>query len=58
VVADVEEEVVRARVVAVLHELHQREAKELLVELDGLLGVPADQGQVMDPLNGGRRPLG
>jgi len=58
VVADVEEEVIRPRVVAVLHELNQREAEELLVELDGLLGVLADQRQVVDPLNGGQRPLG
>src|SRR5258708_22825296 len=56
-VPDVEEEVVGAGVVAVLHELHQREAEELLIEPDGLLGVPADQGEVMHALNRGRRPV-
>src|SRR5258708_26302553 len=56
-VPDVEEEVVGAGVVAVLHELHQREAEELLIEPDSLLGVPADQGEVMHALNPGRRPV-
>src|SRR5262249_29253137 len=58
VVADVEEEVVRAGVVAVLDQLDQREAEELLVELDRLLGVLADQGQVVDTLNGRLRAAG
>src|SRR5258708_3178662 len=56
-VPDVEEEVVGAGVVAVLHELHQREAEELLIEPDSLLGVPADPGEAMHAPNGGRRPL-
>src|SRR5258708_15181170 len=56
-VPDVEAEVVGAGVVAVLHELHQREAEELLIEPDSLLGVPADQGEVMHALNRGRRPV-
>src|SRR5690348_9418937 len=54
-VANVEEEVARALVVPVLHQLNQREAEEALVELDGLLDVLADQRQVMHPADGGRR---
>src|SRR6266567_7000137 len=57
VVADVEEEMAGARIVAVFHQLHQREAEELLVELDGLLDVLADQGEMVDTLDGGGRPL-
>ena len=38
--------------------LDQREAQELLVEADRLLVVGADQGLVVDPGGGGRRPLG
>src|SRR5215472_575053 len=56
VVADVEEEVVGASVVAVLHELDEREAEEFLVELDRLLGVATDQGEVVHALYGRRRP--
>src|SRR5262245_23288459 len=56
-VADVEEEVAGTGVVAVLHQLDQREAEELLVELDRLLHVPADQGQVVHSLDGRVRPL-
>ena len=48
-VADVEEEVARAGVVAVLHQLDQREAEQPLVELDGLLHVTADQREVVHP---------
>src|SRR5689334_8164721 len=54
-VADVEEEVARALVVAVFHQLDQREAEEALVELDGLLDVLADQRQVVHPADGGWR---
>jgi hypothetical protein len=43
-----EEEMVRAFVVAILYQLDQ-EAEEVLIELDRLLGVLADQGEVMDP---------
>jgi len=44
VVADVEEEVIGARVIAVFYQLDEREAEELLIELDRLFGVLADQG--------------
>src|ERR1700740_173118 len=54
VIADVEEEVVRARVVAVLHQFDQREAQELLVELDRLLGIFTDQREVMHTADGCR----
>src|SRR5262249_55810995 len=47
-VADVEEEVRRPRVVAVLEQLHEREADELLIEADRPLGIGADQSKVMD----------
>ena len=47
-VAEVEEEVRGAVVVAVLDQLDQREAEQTLVELDGLLDVGADQRGVMD----------
>src|SRR5262245_41491761 len=56
-VADVEEEVAGTRVVAVLHQLDQGEAEKLLVELDRLLHVAADQRQVVHALHGGGRPL-
>ena len=56
-VADVEEEVAGAGVVAVLHQLDQREAEQFLVEADGLLDVPADQCGVVQAAAGGRRPL-
>src|SRR6516162_9525971 len=56
-VADVEEEVAGARVVPVFHQLHQREAEKLLVELDGLLDVLADQGEMVHALYRGGRPL-
>src|SRR5215472_18150494 len=55
VVADVEEEVVGALVVPVLYKLDQRESEELLVELDRLLGITADQGEMMYALHAGRR---
>src|ERR1700683_2885594 len=54
-VPDVEEEVVGTRVVTVLHQLYQRKPEEVLVELDRLLGVTADQGQMVDTLDGGMR---
>src|SRR5262249_59975990 len=57
VVADVEEEVAGARVIPVLHQFHQREAEKLLVELDRLLDVLADQGEMVHALHGGGRPL-
>jgi hypothetical protein len=41
-VADVEEEVAGAGIVAVLDQLDQREPEELLVEADRLLDVAAD----------------
>ena len=34
-----------------------QDAEELLVELDGLLGVLADQGEVVDPLHRAWRPV-
>ena len=46
-IADVEEEVRRAAVVAVLEHLGQRELEQLLVELDRPLDVVAQQGDVM-----------
>src|SRR5258708_12666897 len=55
-VPDVEEEVVGAGVVAVLHELHQREAEELLIEPDILLRVPAEQGQATPARTPPHRP--
>jgi iron complex transport system ATP-binding protein len=48
VVAQVEEEVGRPRVVAVLDQLDQRKPEQALVERDGLLDVAADQRGVMD----------
>ena len=58
VVADVEKQVRRAFVVAVLHQLDQRKAEQLLVELDRLLDVAADERHVVDAARAGRRPLG
>src|SRR5690349_8486046 len=56
-VAEVEEEVRRARVVPVLHQLDEREAEQALVELDRPLDVAADQRGVVDPPPGRRRAL-
>src|ERR1035438_8822856 len=56
-VADVKEEVIRAGVVAVLDQFHQREAEEPLIEADGLLGVLADQREVVNALDRGLRPI-
>ena len=56
-VADVEEEVRRARVVAVLEQLDEREADELLVEADRRLGIGADQREVVHAAAGRRRAL-
>jgi hypothetical protein len=47
-----------AGVVAVLHELDQREPEQLLVEPDRLLDVPADQREVVHPLHGRCGALG
>src|SRR5439155_493339 len=47
--ADVEEEVRRAFVVAVLEELYEREAEHVLVEGDRALGIGTDQREVMHP---------
>ena len=47
-VAEVEEEVRRPGVVAVLDQLDQREAQQVLVEPDRLLDVGADQRGVVD----------
>jgi hypothetical protein len=57
VVADVEEEVAGARVVAILDQLNQREPEKLLVELDGLFHVAADEGDMVDALDGAGGPL-
>src|SRR5690606_33453433 len=57
-VAEVEEEVRRAGVVAVLEHLDQGEAEQAVVELDGALDVTADQGDVVHATGGARRPLG
>ena len=51
-VADVEEEVRRALVVAVLEELGERELEEILVERDGRLDVA---GQQCDVVHAARR---
>jgi hypothetical protein len=52
VVAEVEEEVRRSRVVTVLDQLDQREAEQPLVEVDRPLDVTADQRGVMDATAG------
>src|SRR3954454_13823357 len=52
-VADVEEEVRGARVVAVLDQLGQREAEHVLVEAHGRLDVAADQRGVVQTAGGG-----
>src|SRR3954463_16611993 len=56
-VAEVEEEVRRARVVAVLDQLHEREPQQSLVELDGLLDVGADQCGMVDASSGRGGPI-
>ena len=58
VVADVEEEVVRARVVAVLEDLRQRELQHALVELDGPPDVGAQQREVVQTASRAGRPVG
>ena len=55
--ADVEEEVGRPGVVAVLEHLDQREAEQAVEELDGALHVAADQGDVVHAPGARRRPL-
>ena len=54
-VADVEEEVGAALVVAVLEHLDQREAEQPVVELDGAFHVAADQRGVVHAAGGRRR---
>src|SRR3954468_4835377 len=56
-VADVEEEVRGAGVVAVLDQLGQREAQHVLVEADGPLHVAADQRGVVQAAGGRRGAL-
>src|SRR4051795_12720638 len=56
-VADVEEEMRGARVVAVLDQLGQREAEHVLVEAHGPFDVAADQRGVVQAAGGGGRPL-
>src|SRR4051812_6232256 len=56
-VPDVEEEVRRARVVAVLDQLGEREAQHVLVEADGALHVAADQRRVVQAASRGGRAL-
>src|ERR1700712_2907063 len=55
-VAEVEEEVRRPGVVAVLHQLDEREPEDVLVERGRALAVGADQGGVVDA-SAGRVPL-
>ena len=57
-VADVEEEVRRAFVVAVLEHLDQRESEDTLEELHGALDVAADQRDVMHTAGGAGRAVG
>ena len=55
--ADVEEEVRRALVVAVLEQLDEREAEQVLVEADRALGIGADQREVVHAAAVRLRPL-
>src|SRR5712691_4472426 len=57
-VAEIEEKVGRAGVVAIFHDLDQREAEQVLVELDGLFDVAADHRQVVGAAHGRSRPRG
>ena len=54
-VAEVEEEMARAGIVAVLGELDERKAEQPVVELDRLLDIAADQRGVMDAARVARR---
>ena len=56
-VADVEEEVRRPGVVAVLEHLDEREAEQARVELDGAFDVATDQRNVVDAASSARRSL-
>src|SRR4051794_36069621 len=47
-VAEIEEEVRRAGIVAVLGQLDERKAEESVVELDRLLDIAADEGGMVD----------
>jgi hypothetical protein len=58
VVAEVEEKVAGAGMVAVLDRLDQRAPQEVVVEADRLLDVAADQRDMVDPGHGRRRPVG
>src|SRR5207253_607999 len=55
-VAEVEEEVVRALVVAVLEDVGQREPQHVLVEADGALDVRRQDRDMVDAAGGGRWP--
>ncbi len=57
-VADVEEEVARAGVVAILDQFDEREAEQALIELDRLGDIAADQGDVVDAPSDGRVAVG
>src|SRR5690242_17720062 len=52
-VSKVEEEVRRAMVVTILHQLDEREAQKSLVELDRLLHIRADQREVVNAATNG-----
>ena len=56
VIPDIEEEVVRSGVIAVLDELDQRESEELLVEPDRSSVSLAYQRQVVDTADGAGWP--
>src|SRR5271166_5718335 len=57
-VADVEEKMVRTRIIPVLYQFDQREPEKLLVELDRFFRVAADQREMVHAMNGRRRPAG
>src|SRR2546426_12089344 len=55
--ADVEEEVRRALVVAVLEQLRERELEQVLIEGDGRLDVAREESEVMEAARRRRCPL-
>src|SRR5439155_1081435 len=55
--ADVEEEVCRALVVAVLEQLGERELEQVLIEGDGRLEVAREESEVMEAARRRRCPL-
>src|SRR5439155_10994463 len=57
-VSEVMEEVSRTLQVPILKQLHQWEAEDLAVELDGALDVGADQRQMVKAARAGGRPFG